>query len=626
MTLQSLRISGRLAVAIVLIGALGSATMVFRSRREPVAGTAVAEVPALPEIAATEYRNTTKAATFVGRQTCAACHAEIDQAYQQTAHSRALQRVDVREEPPNGEFFDERSHRWYRVFRRDDELWHEESVHTSDGERLVLAAHPMQWTIGSGRFSRSYLAEIDGFLVESPVTWYRSRPGWDLSPGYDQHNSGFERPAELRCLFCHVGRAEPIAGSYQRIEILGGAIDCERCHGPGSLHVAVQGSGSEAADPDLTIVHPDRLDRRRSEAICAQCHLHSAAMVEIRGRSLQDFRPGLRLRDFAIPYGLESPSEQMQVVGHMEQMRLSRCWQESTSLTCITCHDPHHREPAGKKSAHGRSNCLQCHNIQACAIEEGDHRRREVEDNCVVCHMPESPTEIPHFAFTHHRIGIHTAQAGTEVDRGPQSLVPLADISHLSRLDQDRCLGLAYMQVADLPEHNHHAATYHHNARRILEDVRRRGLHDPAVDAALARLYWETDPRRTIELAGSVLSSVDATPDERATALFTSGATHFAEGRFDRAATLLEELVQIRRYSDAWAALSVSRQESGDLEGAVTAAHKAAEISPERVDFQQRLADLYHLAGRLELAERHRQRARRLNEVNSDASIPSANP
>ena len=33
--------------------------------------------------------------------------------------------------------------------------------------------------------------------------------------------------------------------------------------------------------------------------------------------------------------------------------------------------------------------------------------RESLANDCVQCHMPHSPTDIPHLAFTHHRIGIY---------------------------------------------------------------------------------------------------------------------------------------------------------------------------------------------------------------------------
>src|SRR5262249_33498948 len=140
-------------------------------------------------------------------------------------------------------------------------------------------------------------------------------------------------------------------------------------HGPGSLHVAARRSQSYSfGDVDRTIVHPHRLPRELQEAICAQCHLDSAAEAEVRGRTLRDFRPGLPLRDFQIVYGLATPDKSMKVVGHVEQLHLSRCYQASRTLTCATCHDPHAGPSPSERMEYFREKCLACHSTEACRL------------------------------------------------------------------------------------------------------------------------------------------------------------------------------------------------------------------------------------------------------------------
>ena len=106
----------------------------------------------------------------------------------------------------------------------------------------------------------AYLIERDGYLFESPITWYPQERKWDLSPGYEKSNVHFDRPIQPDCLFCHANRVEPVAGSvnrYRRPIFQDLGIGCERCHGPGALHVldpvTVDGR-------DMTIVNPARLE------------------------------------------------------------------------------------------------------------------------------------------------------------------------------------------------------------------------------------------------------------------------------------------------------------------------------------------------------------------------------
>ena len=49
----------------------------------------------------------------------------------------------------------------------------------------------------------SYLINHDGYLFQSPITWYPQKRMWDLSPGYATRHHHFARPVTAECLFCH---------------------------------------------------------------------------------------------------------------------------------------------------------------------------------------------------------------------------------------------------------------------------------------------------------------------------------------------------------------------------------------------------------------------------------------
>ena len=606
----------RASVVLALLLAGSAVFLASRTPRQPPKHTE--QIAPLPPIRQSAFRNAGPGASYVGRNSCAACHPDEHESYLATAHSRAFAVVDPNSEPPDGRFRHAPSGRSYEIYRRDAEFRHRESIHTREGEVLVLADLPMRHRIGSGRFSRSYLAARNDFLVESPVTWYAARPGWALSPGYDQHNNGFERPIVRECINCHVGRAEAIEGSIQRFTFHAQSIDCERCHGPGSLHVARRhGGGTDKfptndGRPDPSIVNPFKLAREEGEAICAQCHLHGAATVELRGRRRSDFRPGQMLNDYCVHYGFQTPSRDMQVIGHVEQLRLSRCYNASDTLTCITCHDPHSATPAERSAEYYRGKCLSCHGGQDCGLPLARRTTETDGDNCVTCHMPTAPTDIPHFAFTHHRIGMHGQSPSRDEPSTDVSLVPLDDVSHLPQIEQDRCLGLAYLQCSSTsPEY---AAVWSDRARKLLEELRADGMIDPEVDAALARLCWRVDAARTEELARSVLQGEQATPESRVTALFTLATTLTDDGRDAEASGYLEELVRLRLYSEDWYLLSVCRLRGGDPAGALEAALWAAELSPRFPQLQEHLAELYVLSGQGPEAAEARRRAARLRE------------
>ena len=397
---------------------------------------------ALPPLSASPYLNIGPDARYVGSEACRTCHEERHATFRCTGMGRSMADIDLAQEPPDSVFERAPSKRRYEVRRRDGQLWHRELLLTA-GPELVLAEYPMKYVIGSGRHTRSYLVEADGFLVESPVTWYTSKKAWAMSPGYDRpDHPGVRAPAGVGCLYCHAGSADAAGLTLHKMQVAEPAIACERCHGPGSLHTqkhAGRGARAAHAQADLTIVNPARLSRDLGEAVCQQCHLRCTAMVPARGRTIADFRPGLPFSDVMHAFMLQTPDRKMTVVGHVEQMHLSKCYQFSNTLTCLTCHSPHSEPGEDTKVAHYRTACQQCHSPESCRVEPARRMRESPANDCVHCHMPRSPTEIPHLAFTHHRIGIHGNTAtGSDPGSVDLELKPFLDLSRLSSVDLKR--------------------------------------------------------------------------------------------------------------------------------------------------------------------------------------------
>jgi len=568
----------------------------------------------LPQISESPYLNVSSAADYVGIAVCAECHADQHATYRATAHSRALADLDPAVEPRDAAFTHARSGRVYSVYRDQGSMHHHEAVQDGHGNEIVSSDFPIRYLIGSGRHTRSYLIDDDGFLAESPLTWFVSRHDWGMSPGYDNPSPlGFERAANTGCLICHVGRIANPAGVYQKATILEQPIGCERCHGPGSLHVAEEralrdeGTESKAAR-QATIVNPAQLSRELAESICAQCHLRGDATVVVRGRRLTDFRPGLPFPDFAINYHSAVADSTMKVVGHVEQLRASRCYQAASQLTCATCHSLH----ATRSSADGeiRKNyvavCRKCHTAESCRLDLALRLRDKRGDDCVACHMPQADTDIAHIAFTHHRIGVHTGDAPRPDAGEIVELVPFDDVSQFSNLDRDRNLGLAYLELSHKRNPVSGAPIYLDRALTLLERVRAQDLPDPEVTAALAQIYWARDPQVALQLAREALESDSLSAGSRVNCLFVVGDTALATGQVEEARLALEKLVTLRRLSEDWLLLAQCRERAGDLHAALRDLARAIAIAPFRPHIHEALAQLHEKLGDAEAAAKER--------------------
>lgn len=592
----------------VVLAFLGGVLLLRNAGNEHAAPTEAEppqnDAPFTPAPLSSRYLNTGSEATYVGNEVCATCHKDQHDSYLLGAHSQALRSTEPQEEPADAEFFHAPSRRWYQVYREGDELRHKESIRNRDGSEFVLHDKPVHWTIGSGRFSLSYLAQDGDFLIESPITWYSSRKQWQMSPGFDQaQHLGFERLAPQGCLICHAGYVTPLEGNSYQPEIQQTSIGCESCHGPGSLHAERQGNGNASPGDDLTIVNPADLDRELAESVCANCHLRGEATVYLRGRTMNDFRPGLLLTNLRLDYGIQGDRQNMEVVGHMEQMRMSRCYTQSTTLTCISCHNPHEHPSAETRLEYYRQTCLECHTSNACGLTLAERHQTDRNDNCVACHMPQTDTDIPHFAFTHHRIGIHTDSDSSSPDQSttPRELIPFQIPPELPQSERDRALGLAYLEYAG--KHPEAYQYYLQTARKLLLA----GAKDGETLAGLAVIEYQLSLESAADWADRALAAHPLSSESRVNALIVRASITLEQGKAEAAIRDLREATSLRRMPDYWFLLGRALQQTGRFAEAIEALERAVEIAPQRFEFHDQLAVCYRRAGRPEDADAQEQ-------------------
>jgi predicted CXXCH cytochrome family protein len=189
-------------------------------------------------------------------------------------------------------------------------------------------------------------------------------------------------------------------------------IGCERCHGPGQLHVDRWSTGDEEprGEPDWTIVNPRRLERRQRVEICFQCHLGDAkATIRVarHDRDMRDYRPGQPIADYVVPFFYAQPTHwEFGLSSQADRMMQSRCYTESGGrMECLTCHNPHMPVYESTVDEFYKQKCLNCHSLEDCGLEHVDPRRAEMKDDCVACHMRRAEPDDQRFTeFTDHWI------------------------------------------------------------------------------------------------------------------------------------------------------------------------------------------------------------------------------
>jgi hypothetical protein len=413
---------------------------------------------------ASPYRNAAAGVRYVGDRACAECHTMEHETFQHHPMGRAFaavaatadqERLGKRSNNP----FDRLGFR-FAVERRGGRVYHKTIRLGKRGQVVTEREDEVAFVLGSRTRGCSYLIDHDGYLFQSPISWFTQKQVWDLSPGFDATLLG-GRPVSAECLYCHSNHARPVRDTLNRFDQptfdRGYAIGCERCHGPGELHVEKQWRQPTGAGPDDTIVNPARLSPRLREAVCQQCHLVAEARVLRRGRSVDDYRPGLPLDDywsiFTLPQRL---SDNYRAVGQVEQMYASKCFRTSGGkLGCVSCHDAHGLPGPAQRTTFYRSRCLQCHQDTDCRLPKHDRLARSMRDSCIDCHMPRfQSNNIAHTALTDHRILRRPKPAG--LGPGERVLLPAEapivrfppNAPVVQNADADRDLGLGLMDFA----------------------------------------------------------------------------------------------------------------------------------------------------------------------------------
>jgi Flp pilus assembly protein TadD len=408
----------RLIGAVAALACLTGLAVWYFTPSEPPPAAPTEEPPPKPDaptpdprtVFDTQYRNVKPGVGYVGDAKCAECHAAIAKSYR--GHPMGRSADYVASEPI--EKYDRSGRTTFAsggfdltVEKTPKGVRHAVRVRGDTPAPVGEFGIAADIAIGSGTRGRSYLTIENGAVWQTPISWFGPDQRWDVSPGFRLGHL-VRRAIVPSCLYCHVNRAEPVAGADNRYKepLFAGqlSIGCERCHGPGALHAAERKEGP-ADGADTSIVNPSHLGPALRAAICEQCHLQGEQRVPGRGRDLFEYRPGLPFEQFVSVY-VRHPDIALanKSVGQFEQMEQSRCFTGAAGkMSCTSCHDPHSVPAPKEREAHYRQKCLSCHEKQGCSLPQVE--RRAKNDSCIDCHMPRAASaNIVHASVTDHRI------------------------------------------------------------------------------------------------------------------------------------------------------------------------------------------------------------------------------
>lgn len=393
------------------VGMLGF--LVFLILIETKCSTKVVESP---------FLNLNDSAKYVGINTCKSCHQDKFETFSHTGMGQSF--FWATPEKSQADFtnlkavYDSFSNLYYLPYWIDTTLYIKE-FRLENGDTTHQRVEKISYIIGSGQHTNSHFYSSNGYLFQAPLTWYSQQKKWDLPPGYEHGNNiRFGRKIDVECMSCHNGLPTMTNNSQFSFEKVPLGIDCERCHGPGSIHVNRMKTGQVTdvtKGVDYSIVNPSKLPWKLQVDVCQRCHLQGNAVLE-NGKRFTDFKPGMNLADIFSVFVPEAENGAFIMASHAERLQLSKCFINSNTqsvdaynanlnFTCINCHNPHVSVKSTRTELFNAAcqNCHQSGKQKGCS--EDKIRINNVSNNCVKCHMPSSSTkDIPHVSVHDHYI------------------------------------------------------------------------------------------------------------------------------------------------------------------------------------------------------------------------------
>lgn len=319
-------------------------------------------------------------AHYVGSQSCQSCHASIYDRWKKTPMANVVR--DPREHPdaiiPDLKTNNIAKFTVDQVAFVYGSIWKQRYFTKVGDDYYPLGA---QWDIGNKKWMKYHVADTG-------ADWWTAF--------YPSDN--MQRPTGPTCDGCH-----SVNYDIHTKKVTEWNVGCERCHGPGSEHVA---------QPTRTnIQNPSQMDSFASNDTCIQCHSQGQPKTKlIEGKAYDwpvGYHVGNRLQDYwkleDIALGQTDFLHFADGTAHKNRMQGNDFIQSvmyEKGVTCASCHDVHGTANYAQLRKPGDQICLDCHAANSANgphvanLEEHTHHKTgSPGSSCIACHMPKIETQ-----------------------------------------------------------------------------------------------------------------------------------------------------------------------------------------------------------------------------------------
>jgi predicted CXXCH cytochrome family protein len=213
----------------------------------------------------------------------------------------------------------------------------------------------------------------------------RRSEGWEEVDIYGPPHEAIATDGDLpalnaaeSCLGCHTTGYKISSRTFAEA-----GVGCEACHGPGKRHVL-------APDEKGAIVNPAKLEPRRANMICGQCHSLGADKsgkypfpVRADGQEPRCYCPGEDLAEYF------TDAQPKRNGWGWEYSLLVQAPKRYAEQRCTDCHHPHgRRDTVSMLNDPTNETCLKCHGVGSARWRFENHwgLGNALEKPCWQCH------------------------------------------------------------------------------------------------------------------------------------------------------------------------------------------------------------------------------------------------
>lgn len=321
-------------------------------------------------------------AEYVGADECSSCHRNVSRDHDDTNHALALQDVGRRKDDILADFDlgeDVRS-----------------VLLPGEDEARPFTDDDIAFAVGAGRYAQHYLYEVDrNEYMVLPAQWNTVTETWEALPlGEEWPSEAYDW--EINCAYCHTTGFE-----VERDRWEDDGVQCEACHGPGSLHADLADDAGRNPNDEELVALRAAIYNEPDPQMCGQCHSQGTGPDDHPYPA--GYIPGTDLHAIyeLVP---DDSAAHWWTTGHAREKYMQyNEWLHSSHSTSLA--DMRESEAAAVE-------CLTCHSEDARrtaslieAVEEGDREGEPLEPltvetaqwgvTCTSCHNPHTAAEEP---------------------------------------------------------------------------------------------------------------------------------------------------------------------------------------------------------------------------------------